>query len=67
MTTFFRFVEELEQARKANGTNDIFGVEYHSVRSMASRNYVMFKTEQEFQSWKAFMKEWDYIINRLGV
>jgi hypothetical protein len=65
--TLNQFHQELELARKINSTNDIFGVEFYLSTNKASRNYTMFKTEQEFQSWKDSLKEWDFIINRLAI
>jgi hypothetical protein len=65
--TFFEFSRQLTEARLINGTNDIFGVEYYSATNKASRNYTMFKTEQEFQSWSDSLKDWDFIINRLAI
>jgi hypothetical protein len=65
--TFFEFSRQLTEARLVNGTNDIFGVEYYSATNKAARNYTMFKTEQEFQSWSDSLKYWDFVINRLAI
>ena len=65
--TLNQFHQELELARRVNGTNDIFGVEYYSASNPSPRNHIMFKTEQEFSSWKDSLRDWDYIINRLAI
>jgi hypothetical protein len=65
--TFFEFARQLTEARLVNGTNDIFGVEYYSATNKAARNYTMFKTEQEFQSWSDSLKDWNFVINRLAI
>lgn len=65
--SIYQFSKELDLARQINSTNDIFGVEYYSASNQSARQYVMFKTEQEFQSWKDSLKDWDYIINKLAI
>ena len=65
--TFFEFSRQLTEARLVNSTNDIFGVEYYPSTNKTIRNYMMFKTEQEFKSWSDSLKYWDYVINRLAI
>jgi hypothetical protein len=65
--TLNQFADELNLARTINATNDIFGVEYYSASNRSVRNYVMFKTEQEFSSWKQSLKDWDFVINKLAI
>jgi hypothetical protein len=67
MNGFFKTVEILEEARKANGTRDYFAIEYFSNQAPTNRFYVVMRDEQDFTNLKQSFKDWDFTFNRLAI
>jgi hypothetical protein len=65
MTTFFKFVDELNEQRKVGA--DVFGVEYFSKSNPSVRHYVSLRNEQELTNLKEFHREYDFQFNVLAV
>lgn len=65
MTTFFKFVDELNEQRKLGA--DVFGVEYFSISNPRVRHYVALRSEQELTNLKEFHREYDFKFNVLAV
>ena len=65
MTTFFTFIEQINEQRKHDA--DLFGVEYFSKSNPSVRYYVVLRNEQELTNLKEFHREYDFQFNVLAV
>jgi hypothetical protein len=65
MNTIFDLHEQLNAIRQND--RDVFGVEYYSKSNAAARHYVVMASEQEFDSFKAFYRDYDFTFNRLAI
>ena len=64
MSKFFDAVKNVEFLHR-NGENDALAVEYYFRNDSKNRHYVIFRNDQEFNSWFESYKDWDIVANRL--
>ena len=65
MVSIFDLHEQLNAIRQND--RDVFGVEYYSKSDATKRHYVVMASDQEFDSFKAFYRDYDFIFNRLAI